>query len=289
MHVGPFRETAPKAERMQPRAPAPFAGPVPRYHRVFTVLREQIAQGVYGRTEPMPGEMELAAMFKVSRVTIRHALDKLQQEGLIERRQGVGTFARPNLNVKTVSADLNGFIDNLLNFGLETSVEVLEFDYVAAPPEIAAQLSLPPGATVQKAVRRRSYDGRPFSIATTYTPERIGRTFDREELARERLLSLLIRASGGVASAHQRVSATIADPATAQLLGIDYGAPLLSITRVACDRAGAPINYIRALYRPDTYEFSIDLATDTSPSGTMWRPLAADTVPSGPDEADAAG
>ncbi len=264
---------------MQPRAQDQADSPVPRYHRVFTVLREQIAQGVYSRTEPMPGEMELAGMFNVSRVTIRHALDKLQQEGLIERRQGVGTFARPNLNVKTISADLNGFIDNLLNFGLETTVEVLEFDYVAAPPEIARQLSLQPGTTVQKAVRRRSYDGRPFSLATTYTPEHIGRTFDREDLGSERLLSLLIRASGGVASAHQRVSATIADPATAQLLDIDYGAPLLSITRVACDHAGRPINYIRALYRPDTYEFSIDLATDTSPSGTLWRPLPAEPAP----------
>lgn len=246
-------------------------GPAPRYHRVFTVLREKILSGAYSSEDPMPGEVELAAMFDVSRVTIRRALERLQQEGLVHRRQGVGTFACPDGIALTHKGDLCGFIDNLLSFGLHTEVRVIEFEYMAPPPEIRQTLALGDSEIVQRAVRLRSYQGKPLSHATTYIPEPIGRTFSRAELESERLLELLNRGSSGIASAHQRISATAADPAIAGLLDVDYGAPLLCITRTVRDRDDVAINHLRALYRPDSYEFALELSTDSSPQGPLWQ------------------
>jgi len=256
--------------------------PAPLYHRIFNVLREKILEGVYRTDEAMPGEMELAATFGVSRATIRRTLDKLQQEGLVLRRQGAGTFVRSDLASKPMPGDLDGFIDNLLAFGLRTKVRVLEFRYLEAPDEIARVLELKEGGIVQKAVRLRSYKGQPFSLATTFAPERIGRTFSKKELTNERLLTLLIRASGGVASAHQRITARSADPQVAQLLEIEYGSPLMCITRVVRDAERRPINHIRALYRPDLYEFSLDLSTNSTPEGTVWQPSQRESPPDEP-------
>jgi GntR family transcriptional regulator len=138
--------------------------------------------------------------------------------------------------------------------------------------DIARILELPEGDKVQKAVRLRSYKGQPFSLATTFAPERIGRTFTKAELAKQRLLTLLIRASGSVASAHQRLTARAADPQVATLLKVEYGSPLICITRVVRDAEGRPINHVRALYRPERYEFPLDLSTDSTPDGAVWRP-----------------
>lgn len=255
---------------MTPRLPDD--DPAPRHHRVFTVLRGQIIDGHYSPDAPMPGEIELSGMFAVSRVTVRRALERLQREGFIERRQGVGTFARPQMPGRTQQGDLAGFIDNLLLYGLKTDVRVLEFGYVNAPRDIAQQLGVRADEKVQKAVRLRSYQGRPLSHVTTFIPEAIGRRFTRHDIEQDRLLALLNEASGGIASAHQRISATAADPTVASLLDVDYGSPLLSITRVVRDADDRPINHLRALYRPDAYEFAMDLSTDPSPDGPLWQP-----------------
>lgn len=257
---------------MPPSPRGPDEDPAPRYHRVFTVLRGQILDGQYSLEDPMPGEIELSGMFDVSRVTIRRALERLQREGFIERRQGVGTFALPPMPGRTQQGDLAGFIDNLLLYGLKTDVRVLEFGYVAPPCEIARQLELEQGTKVQRAVRLRSYQGRPLSHVTTYIPELIGRQFTREELEQDRLLALLNEASGGIASANQRISATAADPTVASLLDLDYGSPLLCICRIVRDAYDRPVNHLRALYRPDSYEFAMDLSTDPSPDGPLWQP-----------------
>lgn len=257
---------------MQTMPRGPDDDPAPRHHRVFTVLRGQILDGQYSPDEPMPGEIELSGMFAVSRVTVRRALERLQREGFIERRQGVGTFALPQMPGRPQQGDLAGFIDNLLLYGLKTDVRMLEFNYVIAPCDIAQQLQIEPDAKVQKAVRLRSYQGRPLSHVTTYIPEAIGRQFTKQDLEQDRLLALLNEASGGIASAHQRVSAIAADPTVASLLDVDYGSPLLSITRVVRDADDRPINHLRALYRPDAYEFAMDLSTDPSPEGPLWQP-----------------
>src|SRR5215218_8715368 len=65
---------------------------IPLYHQVFLVLQDWIGEGRYTPDEPLPSEEQLARLFGVSRVTIRGAMETLDALGLVERRQGVGTF-----------------------------------------------------------------------------------------------------------------------------------------------------------------------------------------------------
>src|SRR3981189_2283671 len=67
---------------------------IPLHHQVFLVLQDGIAERRYAPGEALPGEEELAKLFGVSRVTIRAAMETLDALGLVERRQGVGTFVR---------------------------------------------------------------------------------------------------------------------------------------------------------------------------------------------------
>src|ERR1700761_5634794 len=67
---------------------------IPLHHQVFLVLQDEIVEHRYAPGEMLPGEEDLAKLFGVSRVTVRAALETLDGFGLIERRQGVGTFVR---------------------------------------------------------------------------------------------------------------------------------------------------------------------------------------------------
>lgn len=249
-----------------------LADPMPLYHRIYLVLREQILDQKFDPGVPMPSELELASAYSVSRVTLRKTLELLEREGLILRQRGRGTFARPPTGAGAVQADISGLVENLVAMGLSTQVKVLEFDYVATPPDVAAEMGISAGTIAQRAVRLRSLRGKPFSYAVTYVREDIGRTFDAESLTKTPLLRLFEMAGVMIAGAAQRVSASAADYAVADLLGVDVGAPLLCIKRVVRDKDGTAIERIRALYRPDMYEFELNLTLGEGPDGTVWRP-----------------
>ena len=246
--------------------------PIPLYHRLYLVLRERILGGHYPPDAPMPGEVGLAEAFDVSRVTLRRTMERLEQEGLIRRERGRGTFALAPAEAGAPRADIRGLVENLLAMGLRTEVEVTEFGYEPMPPDIAAAMKLAPGATAQRAVRLRSYEGRPFSYAITYVREEIGRTYTTGDMEETPLLRLIERAGVRIAGARQSISASAADPRVGALLGVDIGAPLLSVTRVVFDETGTGIERIRALYRPDMYAFELDLTPGAGPEGTQWRP-----------------
>jgi GntR family transcriptional regulator len=254
-----------------PARPAGLSDPTPLYHKIFTVLREQILENQFPPEAPLPSEMDLARQFSVSRITIRKAMERLEQQGLITRQRGRGTFAARPVTQRAVQADVSGLVENLLSMGMMTDVSVLELDYVPAPPAVAADMGIEPGTVVQYAVRLRSYRGRPFSYAVTHVPEDIGRTYDAEDLVRTSLLRLFERAGVAVASAYQRVSAKAADATTAPLLDQEIGAPLLSIARLVRDQNDRVVERIHALYPPSQYAFETNLTLGEGPHGTLWR------------------
>src|SRR5438309_1064492 len=71
------------------------SSPLPAWAQVVQNLRRQIETGRLPGGERLPSEAELAAIFQLSRITIRQALSRLSSDGMIERRQGVGTFVIP--------------------------------------------------------------------------------------------------------------------------------------------------------------------------------------------------
>ncbi len=243
--------------------------PTSLYFRIQTVLRDRILSGQYA-DGALPGEHELSAEFKVSRVTIRKALEALQLESLVVREQGRGTFAHPDLASRPVVADVSGLMDNLLALGMRTSSQVLEFDYVPAPPAVAQMLGLAPDTVVQRAVRLRSYKRQPFSLATSWIVEDVGRSWTRADLVSTPLLVLLDRAGIVIVGAHQRITATAAEAHVGALLGLAMGAPLLQISRVVSDQSARPIEFIQVLYRPDRYEFEVTMTRDGETAG-LWQ------------------
>ncbi|MFC5498055.1 GntR family transcriptional regulator [Caenimonas terrae] len=247
--------------------------PLPKYHRIYLVLREQLADGCF--SAGLPGELALMDQFGVARVTVRRALEQLAGEGLITRQPGRGTHpvdggARAALPAAATDTGLTGLLENIVSMSLHTSVRVLALDTVPASPAVAAALGVAPGHRVQKAVRMRSTREGPLSHITTYVPTDVARPFRRRELSGKPILLLLEEAGVKVGRAEQTISARLADAEVAQRLQVAVGSALLAVRRVVFDDHERPVQWLHGLYRPDRYEYQMQLSRVGAIDAKVW-------------------
>jgi len=233
---------------------------VPLYHQIYVVLRQQIVEGRFGQG-PLPGEIDLAKQFHASRVTMRRVFDRLVQEGLVRRHRGLGTFVNPH-PVKPAASEERGtsLLGTIIDMGEKTAVKVVSIDEVHATPEVAEALQIQVGDPVVKIVRVRHYKGRPLSHITTYLPADLGRPLARKDLEATPMLRLLEAAGVELGRASQVLTARLADVVVAPLLDVPVGGALLAVRRVVLDKAGRPVQLLMGQYRPDRYEYRMELS-----------------------------
>ena len=254
--------------------------PVPKYHRIYLVLREQLHEGLFA--DGLPGELALMRQFGVARVTVRRALQELAGEGLIARERGRGTRpvdsgAARGSNGAAKGTHLTGLLENIVSMTQNTTVRVLEVSKVGATAEVAQALKLAPGELVQKAVRVRSTREGPLSHITTWVPGDLAAHFGKRELAKKPILVLLAEAGVRVGGARQVITARLADAQVAPHLGVAVGSALLAVRRLIHDEQGRPVQWLHGLYRPDRYQYQMQLSRVGDIDAKVWvsRELSA--------------
>lgn len=242
---------------------------VPRYYQVYGLIQQRLREGEWPQDRAMPTEQEFAESFGVSRVTVRKALNMLEEERLIVRQQGRGTFALSPPR-RLGPANFSGLIENVVDFEQNTNVRILAFDKVELPESIAPLLAREAGAPVLRIVRVRIDSRSPFSYTTCYVPEPEADLITRESLGNRTVVSALTEAGVTAVAAEQRLSATAANVEVARLLKVEVGAPLISMTRIVNNEAGRPVEVLQALYRPDRYEYRVNLSRDADSRAPRW-------------------
>jgi GntR family transcriptional regulator len=232
---------------------------IPLHHRVFLVLQDGIAERRYAPGEALPAEDDLARLFGVSRVTVRAALEALDALGLIERRQGVGTFVREISRPDPLTVPLMDLAAGHREIVRVTRAHVVEYEFQPAPRHVRNHFQAQLDDLFQRAVRVRSMEDRPIMQITTYVPEAIGRQFGPEDMEGGSLYAILQRLGITFASGEQIVTAAAAEPVVAERLNIAIGAPLLKVSRMHFDTTGRPIQYFELLAPPANYELRMPL------------------------------
>ena len=244
---------------------------IPLYHRVYTALRQQLLEGRHPPARPMPGEPQLARTFGVARVTVRRALQQLEAEGLVVRRASRGTFATSAASPAEARANISGLLENLVTVGRGTQARLLSYDTVPPPPEVAARLG---AADVLRIVRVRMACAMPVAHYTHYLPPLTASVLRRQALKAHPVLSLLQEAGFPAASAEQALTARTAEAGIAEALEVPVGMALVCLKRLVRDEEGRPIEYHESLYRPDRYEYRLNLVRGGNPLAPAWVPLA---------------
>ena len=119
--------------------------PVPLYHQLKALLKQQIQSDMWEEGDRLPGEQQLEETYQVSRTTVRQALKELEAEGLITRHPGRGTYVAP-LKIGEGPEPLHTITDNLMEQGVILGWRVLSAEWHRPPPPVAERLKIGPDA-----------------------------------------------------------------------------------------------------------------------------------------------
>lgn len=225
----------------------------PLYRQLIQRLRSEIAAGVYPVHSRIPSEQELGEAYQVSRVTVRKALAELTRDGLLQRRQGKGTFVcAPRISQQL--RDVNSFHEACRVQGSTPGTKVIGARIVQADEETCAALHLTEPEAVE-IVRLRLADDEPVMLETNRFPMAYAWLL-QEQL--EGSLYRLLEAHGvEPARGIHEISLCHASPAQAKLLAVNGGDALMQLDQVICDAQGTPIHTSHQVIRGDRFTFRI--------------------------------
>ena len=230
--------------------PAEAIGPAAE--EVRRRLLDQIGRGQLRPGERLGAERDLAIDLGVSRSTVRAALATLEAEGVVRRvpGRGGGTF----VHQRKVDRDLSqvvGVPALLREQGMTAGSRIVSTSMVAADETVRAALGLGSGAYVFDVVRIRLADGTPISLEHVRLPaDRFPGLLDQP--LGGSLYELLEEHYGTApGEAVEHIEVVPAGEDEASILGVEAGAPLLSISRTTQDPEGVPFELSHDLFRAD--------------------------------------
>ena len=259
----------------------------PRHEQLSDWLRTRIADGTYEPDEQLPSEHALCDQFDVSRVTVRRALQTLESEGLIYRKQGLGSFVQDQ-RMRSGLVRLTDFAEDMAQAGIASASRILRNEQVDAPDAVAAKLGVEPGTAVHRLDRVRLGDGDPIAFDHTWLPLDYAALIEPYDLTEHTIYSILETEHGiEVRRGRYRIEAANAPDRVAEALNIPPEQAVLLISRLSLDADDAPIYYQQRHYRTDRVAYELELERGSAPvPATAGMPLH-DFVPVFTSESDA--
>ena len=236
-----------------PRLRASRKGGIPLYYQIMRNLKEQIVSGKLGPGDRLPSEAEQTRRFGVSRVVIRQALRILEEQGLIVRVKGKGTFVSEAV-AEDAAPRISGSLEDLIHIGVDTTIKVIEFRMVKATVDLAEVFGVKAGDDLFHVQRIRLVSGKPLAVLVNHLPFSIGAAIPLSDLTKEPLIVLIEKRSGvHIEWASQVFQAVAADEEMSQLLEVDILTPLLKLTLTAYSTEGMVLDLAHVFYRSDRY------------------------------------
>jgi len=230
---------------------------VPLHFQVEKLLRNMIELPTYKNGEFLPKEVDLAKRLGISRNTIRQATNKLEYEGLLIRKKGVGT--RVSQNTLTTNLDSwHSFTQEMSEKGVGFINFQIETNWVKADARIAAFMQIPEETELLCLVRLRGFGDGPFVYFESYFHPRIGLT-GKEDFTRP-LYDIIEHDYHVVPSIScEKIRAKSASSITSKRLRIGRGDPVLVRERFVSDPGNRPIEYNIGFYIAEKFTYSIDI------------------------------
>ena len=234
---------------------------LPRYQQIVEDLLDRIERGDLAPGDRFPSERALSEEFEVNRRTLRNSLDVLERRGLVERRQGSGTFVTsPRFERK--AAEFFPFTEGIRHRGHEPGSHIISLQRLPASPSVAERLELDARDEVWRFHRLRSVNGEPFLVETFPLPTKLAPEMDTFDLNDRSVYDVLYHEYGvTVQDAQLSLEAIAISEFEAELLRVPIGSPAMLERHLAFDTTGRPVDYGYDVYRGDRVRFITDSAT----------------------------
>ncbi len=247
-----MNSSAPLVRHLSPSSGVPF------YLQLEDLLSSRVSSGEWAPGGQIPTESELCEQYSVSRVTVRQALARLVQRGLLTRGRGKGTFVRDS-RVSATARSVSSFSTELGTLGMKPGAELLGVDRVTATDAVADAMNREPGTELFRLRRLRTADGQPIAVQTCLLVAELFPGLD-ERVGDNSSLYELLSSVYGVAPVEAmevfRVAGVPRD--LAPLLQVARGSHAFHVVRVSF--AGpAAFEHTTSIIRGDRYEIRLPL------------------------------
>ena len=231
---------------------------VPLYAQLVEQLRRDIAGGVFAQNGRIPTEAELSTNYGVSRITVRRAIDELVAQGLVEKKQGKGTFVcAPKFSRRLDNGPLS-FSEMCEANGLQPGAVLIEKGIVVPKSNsIREMLKLKEGESAVYISRLRTGNGKPLAFEESYYPMEFSDLLSID-LEKESVYRYLREVRGvNLNSSTIRLNLTKADAKMAKLLNVNRNAALLEIRGCVVRTDGRPVHTSYQCGYGEKFEFII--------------------------------
>lgn len=233
---------------------------VPKYLQISQWLMEMIEKGRYGVNDKLPSESKLAELFQVNRNTVRQAISDLVTKGIVQKRNGVGSFviSRAIEPVKYTLQHISSFTDDMIRMGVTPKTRLLNKSVIEAPDDVAEKLMLGKEKLVILTERLRLGNRIPLVIERSYLPYKEYRDILKMRLTGS-LYHLLTRRFGvELHRSIQTFRAILLSNEDARLLEVSPRSPGIFLESVIYDSKNIPVEVLHAFHRGDKYIFEVE-------------------------------
>lgn len=228
------------------------------YAKVAREIRHQIDNGTYQEGDRLPSERKLCETFEASRITIRQALELLEDQRVIVRKHGVGTYVLPS-QYNQILDNLYSFKDEIEKSGETPSTKMIDIELVKVDDYLQEKMGLPLNSTVYKLSRIRLADNVPLVLEHSYIPAAIAPELDRFNFSRVSLYQTLKREYGiEINKSYETLKATKLNKEEAERLQKENEDIAMYIQRFAY-KDGGIIEYTRSIVAGDKYKYTVEL------------------------------
>lgn len=229
---------------------------LPLYDQIERNLRDLMINGRLQPGQMMPSEWDLSALYGVSRLTVRRALEELVRQNWLERKQGVGTFVRQPTTASIADSKLS-FTEQMRAIGRKPSSRLIEQRVLPATVKIARALRMKEGESVFEITRVRLADEVPILLETScLSQEQFPSLAVRSWSENDSLYRILSEEYGvTITGMDHTLKPVLLTETEARYLQTRSGTPALLSEIVAFTRDGTPIEYSWSFSSGDKSEF----------------------------------
>ncbi|TGG93595.1 GntR family transcriptional regulator [Natronospirillum operosum] len=226
------------------------------HHQVMEDLLRRITVELSG-DDMLPSEKQLCAEYGVSRITIRAAIAKLVDRGLLFRKRGVGTFVTRSDNSSNRTFNLIGYLDEIQSH----TYDIVCDRAIPASEPIAKHLDLSTGQDVRHIRSAVKRNGEVITVSDSYTPDTAQARITAHDFNAgvPTFHALSQRLGIKLDHAAQTLCATAVQKPYSDLLGVADGTPVIKADRIYLTRDDKPVQFVEIRYHPERFQLSVDL------------------------------
>lgn len=232
---------------------------LPLHVQIYEDIREKIESKTLHAGDKLPSENELQNLYDVSRITVRRAIQDLENEGFVKKSQGKGTIVC-NPKQKYDLKRLSSFSEDVKEHGEISSSIIRDFKIIKADHKTAYSLDILEGDEVYYLERSRLSGNTVVGLHKAYIKKSSEFSLDRAEFDETTSLYETLKDKGiHLKQAHEILEAQMPDKEIKKSLGIKENVPIFFKERITFDTSGVPIEFVKMYYRSDVYQYKVTL------------------------------